>query len=550
MNFLLAAAAFVLQLASLGSAASAPTATTLNGTYQGRYIPEWNQDVFLGLPYAQPPVGQLRYRWPQSLNTSFEGVRDASQYGHSCMQYKTTFNISEDCLNLNVIRPAGNHTDTNLPVLVWIFGGGLYTGATADPQYNLSGIVKVGQDLGQPVIAVSMDYRLGMWGFLQTPALVAEGSANAGLLDQRLALRWVQENIAAFGGDPKRVVVYGESAGAQSIAYHLLSYGGRDDGLFRGAIMESGGPTGCQVQDLPYYTVPVENLTRAVGCWTATNQLACLRDLSQDALYAAYPTQVWNPLIDGDFLQGYPSQLIRDEKYNAIPLLTGTNTDEGSGFSPSGPNTETDLFNDFLWWRSYALSPPTIRKFLELYPNDPCVEPPMYISNCSVFPSKGLEWRRGASIGGDMVMHSGRRKMTELYTSAGQDVYSYRFDTRLWNRDPLLGIAHFDNVAFSFQNITGLLGASPTYDDDLRIARSVGVAYINFVYNLDPNPRTGWNATGKVKAIPLPTWPKYSLDAPTNMVLNKTGPWVEADTWRKEGIAYMNTYDVARELLA
>lgn len=220
-------------------------ATTKNGTYQGRYLQDWDQDAFLGIPYAQPPLGDLRFRWPQSINSSFDGTRDASAYGYSCMQYHSTFNISEDCLTLNVIRPSGNHTKP-LPVLVWIYGGGLYAGSTADPQYNLSGIVRVSQDLGQPVIAVDMNYRLGMWGFLQTPGLVAEGSSNAGLMDQRLALRWIQENIAAFGGDPSRVVVWGESAGAQSIAYHLFSYDGRDDGLYRGAIMESGGPTGME----------------------------------------------------------------------------------------------------------------------------------------------------------------------------------------------------------------------------------------------------------------------------------------------------------------
>lgn len=150
-----------------------------------------------------------------------------------------------------------------------------------------------------------------------------------------------------------------------------------------------------------------------------------------------------------------------------------------------------------------------------------------------------------------MVMHSGRRKMCELFAGvAHQDVFSYRFDTRLWSRDPILGIPHFDNVAFSFQNISGLLGASPEYDDDLRIAKSVAIAYISFVHNLDPNAPSDWNVLKKVDALPLPEWPKYSLEAPVNMVLNVTGPWVEADTWRKEGIAYMNTYDVARELLA
>jgi carboxylesterase type B len=473
------------------------------------------------------------------------------------MQYHTTFNISEDCLNLNVIRPSKANSTAEkdgLPVLVWIFGGGLYTGSTADPQYNLSGVVKVSQDLGQPIIAVSLNYRLNMYGFLQTPALLAEGSSNAGFLDQRMALRWIQDNIASFGGDPKRVVIWGESAGAQSIAYHLFSYSGRKDGLFRAAIMESGGPTGAQVQDLSYYSSPVENLTRTVGCWTSSNQLACLRNLSSAALFAAAPSQVWNPIIDGDFLTGYPSQLIRDGKFNAVPLLIGANTDEGTSFSISSPipNTETDLFNGLMTWRSYALSPPTILKLLELYPNNPCNEPPYEITNCSVFPSKGLQWRRGAAIGGDLVMVSGRRKMCELYSQKGESVFSYRFDTILYGKTALQGVEHFDNTAFSFQNISGLLGPSPQYDADLKLARAIGEGYVRFVYNLDPNPPSSSRGNGSSlgNALTLPHWPRYDVGNPVNMVLNASGPHLEPDTFRKEGIEFLNTFDVAREVLA
>jgi carboxylesterase type B len=473
------------------------------------------------------------------------------------MQYHTTFNISEDCLNLNVIRPSKANSTAEkdgLPVLVWIFGGGLYTGSTTDPQYNLSGVVKVSQDLGQPIIAVSLNYRLNMYGFLQTPALLAEGSSNAGFLDQRMALRWIQDNIASFGGDPKRVVIWGESAGAQSIAYHLFSYSGRNDGLFRAAIMESGGPTGAQVQDLSYYSSPVENLTRTVGCWTSSNQLACLRNLSSAALFAAAPSQVWNPIIDGDFLTEYPSQLIRDGKFNAIPLLIGANTDEGTSFSISSPipNTETDLFNGLMTWRSYALSPPTILKLLELYPNNPCGEPPYEITNCSVFPSKGLQWRRGAAIGGDLVMVSGRRKMCELYSQKGESVFSYRFDTILYGKTALQGVEHFDNTAFSFQNISGLLGPSPQYDADLKLARAIGESYVRFVYNLDPNPSSssGGNGSSLGNALTLPHWPRYDVGNPVNMVLNASGPHLEPDTFRKEGIEFLNTFDVAREVLA
>ncbi|KAK0631140.1 lipase [Bombardia bombarda] len=527
-----------------------PSAKTLNGTYKGRHLPEWDQDVFLGMPYAQPPVKSLRFRWPQSLNDTFDDVRDASSYGYSCMQYKSRFNMSEDCLNLNVIRPAGVAGSRSLPVLVWIYGGGFYAGSAADPQYNLSSIVKVSQEMGQPMIAVSFNYRLNMYGFLQAPQILAEGSSNAGLLDQRLALRWIQENIAAFGGNPQKVVVWGESAGAQSIAYHLFSYDGRDDELYRGAIMESGGPTGAQVQNLAYYTVPVpvENLTRAVGCWSAKDNLSCLRDLDEHQLYSAAPSQVWNPIIDGEFLTGYPSQLIRQQKSNRVPLLIGTNSDEGTSFSISGPDTEQDLFTGFMTWRSYSLSPPTILKLLELYPDDPCHEPPFYISNCTVFPTKGLKWRRGAAIGGDMVMVSGRRKMCELYAHAGIPVFSYRFDSRLWNKDAVSGVQHFDNVAFSFQNITGLLGPSPQYDADLMLARAIGMAYVRFVHNLNPN--TLHLPPAITDTSMLPYWPRYNQSTPMNMVLNASGSFIEEDTFRKDGIAFLNTFEVARELLA
>lgn len=532
--------------------AKGPLATTVNGTYHGAHLPSWNQDAFLGVPFAQPPVKDLRWRWPQSLNESFSEVRDATQQGYSCMQFRGNFNMSEDCLNLNVIRPTGNFREP-LPVLVWIFGGGLYTGSVADPQYNLSGIVKVSQDMGQPIIAVAMNYRLNMYGFMQTPQLLAEGSSNAGLLDQRMALRWVQENIGSFGGDPDRVTVWGESAGAQSIAYQLFSYDGRDDGLYRAAILESGGPTGAQVQNLAYYTSPVENLTRTAGCWTATDQLACLRELSQEELFAAQPSQVWNPLIDGDFLTAYPSQLIPTGNFVKIPLLTGANTDEGINFRPVSPVPETakDLEHAFASWRSYSLSPPTIRRLLELYPDNPCDAPPHAVTNCSRFEStlqRGAQWRRGADIGGDLVMISGRRKMCELYASprgGSQPVYSYRFDQRLWNRKDIEGVQHFDNVAFSFQNISGLLGPSPEFDSHTRLARTVGEAYVRFVYDLDPNHRQ--NASN---SSALPRWPRYDLTHPVNVVLNASRIYLEDDTYRKEGIAFMNSPVVARELLA
>ncbi|KAH6691142.1 Alpha/Beta hydrolase protein [Leptodontidium sp. MPI-SDFR-AT-0119] len=538
---ILCTALFSETVTGLGINSTSPLATVKNGTYFGKYVPEWHQDQFLGIPYAIPPIGPLRFARPKSLDTAFTGTRNATQYGFSCYQYSNpNFTLSEDCLTLNVVRPAGTTRKDKLPVLVWVYGGGLYAGSTADPQYNISGITHVGQQIGKPIITVSLNYRLGVWGFLQTPQLLAEGNSNAGLLDQRLAFRWIKENIAAFGGDANRITIWGESAGAQSIAYHLLSYDGRDDNLFQSAILESGGPTGAQVQPLAYYAAHTENLTRATNCWTSSNQLACLRGLSSDQLWKARVTTVWNPLIDGDFLTAYPSTLMAQGKFIRLPMLNGANSDEGSNFGVSGLDNETAIFNNLLYYRSYAIPPNTARRLLELYPNDPANQPPYYIKNATIFPNKGLQWRRSAAIAGDIVMISGRRKFCELYTAAGQSVYSYRFDTPLWNAAVTDGARHFDNVVFSFQNISGALGPLPKYQNYTNLSHNIGKAYISFVHDHNPNTSRG-NST-------LPHWPKYDLDTPQNMVLNSNQTYVEPDTWRKEGIDFINT--ISREILA
>lgn len=436
------------------------------------------------------------------------------------------------------------YENQTLPVLLWIYGGGLTKGSSTDPQYNMSGIVKTASDSGQPFIGVSINYRLGVWGFLQNPAILNEGSSNAGLLDQRMAMQYVQENIAAFGGDPKRVTIWGESAGAQSIALHLHSFDGRDDGLYSAAILESGGPVGASLNTLPFYLSPFENLTRTVGCWNSKNQLGCLRSLTSEQLFNSNYTVVWNPIVDGTFLTGYPSQLAASGNFVRVPIISGANTDEGVSFSAKGLDNETAILNNLLYWRNYELSPPSIRRLLELYPNDPINEPPYGLGTDEIFPKNGLQWRRDAAIGGDLVMISGRRKTCEQYVKGGvSDVYSYRFDTPLWNASAIqtpVSVYHFVNVVFSFQNISGALGPIPQYQNYKDLSLGIGRAYANFVSTHDPNGRG--NGTG------LPLWPKYDLNSPREIVLNASRSYIEDDTYRKEGIAFINS--ISRELLA
>lgn len=185
-----------------GPSTSMPAATLLNGTYTGVHSTSYNQDFFLGIPFAQPPLGELRFRNPQSLNATWNDTREATAYSTHCIGYgadQIGYAESEDCLYLNVVRPSG-YEDQELPVAFWIHGGGYYNGGAPDRRYNLSFAVENGVRVGKPFIGVSTNYRLGPFGFLFSNEVVGSGQTNIGLRDQRLALHWVQENIEAFGG--------------------------------------------------------------------------------------------------------------------------------------------------------------------------------------------------------------------------------------------------------------------------------------------------------------------------------------------------------------
>lgn len=195
----------------------APTVTLKNGSYNGIHSTSYNQDYFLGMPFAQPPVNDLRLRQPQSLNTTWTGSRNATEYQPECIGYGSDQwvlgnHASEDCLSVNVIRPAGvvsgSSNTTKLPVAVFFNPGGWYEGGNSDPRYNMSFIIQQGVEMGSPFIAVSPNYRLSLWGFMYSQEVVDSGITNLGFLDQRLALHWVQDNIAAFGGDPEKVTIW------------------------------------------------------------------------------------------------------------------------------------------------------------------------------------------------------------------------------------------------------------------------------------------------------------------------------------------------------
>lgn len=174
----------------------------------------------------QPPV---RFSIAQGLNTTWDGIRTAREHPVHCYGYgydQDGFKQSEDCLYLNIVRPAGLDND-GLPVAAWFHGGGLEMGGAADPRYNLSFIVEQSVALGKPVIGVGLNYRLSAFGFLVGKEAMKEGVTNLGFRDQRLALSWINENIASFGGDPQKVTIFGESSGAESVASQIFAYNGQ-----------------------------------------------------------------------------------------------------------------------------------------------------------------------------------------------------------------------------------------------------------------------------------------------------------------------------------
>ncbi|WP_433665304.1 carboxylesterase/lipase family protein [Nocardia sp. CA-128927] len=310
---------------------------TASGSVRGVVTTDKRQ--FSGIPYAAAPVGDLRWKLPMPPQ-AWSQVRDATNIGADCLQPATsgpagTLSGSEDCLYLNVTTPRGP-ADRQRPVLVWIHGGGFQTGSGS--WFDPSKLVAAGD-----MIAVSINYRLGAPGFLAHPGLAQPDGqvGNFGLLDQQAALRWVRDNIAAFGGDPTKVTIAGESAGAMSVCDHLASPA--SEGLFRGAILESGP---CELQaDRTTAVTRSEEYANTVGCpgGDATAVAQCLRGLPADRLMTT-PLEYAGPAgsrvpgpVTGQPLLPEPTSGFRAGKAAKVPVLIGTNHDEFTFFAVSGP---------------------------------------------------------------------------------------------------------------------------------------------------------------------------------------------------------------------
>ncbi|KAF8129906.1 Alpha/Beta hydrolase protein [Boletus edulis] len=536
--------------------AGAPVVTLDYGTFQG-FNSAGDTESYLGLPFAQPPVGQLRFNNPVPPQPFLE-VRNATWFGNACPQQltSTTFtdypglisvlqyieeflpttlvNASEDCLYLNVVKPAGVCAGANLPVVVWIYGGAFESGDASG--YNGTQIVSRSMELKTPAIYVSFNYRLNAFGFLGGKEVQTAGLGNFGLYDQRFALQWVQKYIYLFGGNPQQVIISGQSAGAISALLQMVAYDGQSDGLFHGAVMVSGSVLPSFDITFPRAQGIYDFLVAQTNCSIASDTLDCLRQAPYESIYNAvlqtpsiFSYQAgnisWGPLVDGVFLRQSIRESLSQGKYLQVPAILGDVDDEGTLFSLTNLNVTTnDEFMEYLQ-SNFLVGVPQqeIQKVGMVYEEDPTLGSPYGVgTNDTLTP----EYKRIASFQGDFYFQAPRRYALQ-YLSPTQDVWSY-----LWKRNkniPTLGSFHGSDLQV-FYDITGNTDWVGTD------------ALVNFAYTLNPNvPPNGYPFGAAQSLLANIYWPQYHPNNPQLLTFDDPDVLtLTNDTYRAEQCKVLN----------
>jgi para-nitrobenzyl esterase len=498
--------AVVMCVVGLGVAgparADSPIVTTDSGPVQGVGTPTLTK--FLGIPYAAPPVGALRWQPPQPP-TPWMAPVDASAFRSHCAQSTSPFgqvSSSEDCLYLNVYVP--NHkgfardVHKRKPVMVWIHGGAFQVGESDD--YDPTRLVVQGD-----VVVVTINYRLGALGFMAHPALSAESpngvSGNYGILDQQLALHWVQDNIKAFGGNPKKVAIFGESAGGASVHAQIASPGAA--GLFQRAIVESGA----------LFTQPTLSAAESLGSTLATNvgcssqTAACLRAVSVADLLTAQGTDLTSssPNIDGVVLPEPMRDAFAAGHFNKVPVMEGSNHDEFRLFVallieiPNGP-LQPDQYENAI--ATILNVPPSSASLLaQIYP----------LAN---YPSPGVAL---GTLATDAAFSCNARKADDLFAGF-VNTYAYEFNDQ--NAPELFlppvsfpyGAAHASEIQYLF-DVPNQTGAGPLTTDQQQLAGLMVKYWAKFA------------RSGKPRVSKVPKWPAYqTVDVLSQKIMSLVAP--------------------------
>jgi para-nitrobenzyl esterase len=500
------AAAIPLMLAfgcALAAAADGPVVSVTGGRIQGRLLPAPGGAVFQGIPFAEAPVGDLRWREPKPVK-AWTGVRDASAYGAPCAQVSAAWNAkaaalgSEDCLFVNVWNsewPAR----TRKPVMVWIHGGANMGGSALgaggiEPPFDGEALARHG------VVLVTLQYRLGVFGFIAHPELTAESphhaSGNYGLMDQIAALEWIRDNIAKFGGDPSKVTVFGQSAGALNVG--LLMTSPLAKGLFQRAIEQSGtvligGRPTATLTEVEQAGIKLASKLNA----PATGAIRYMRTLSTADVLKASPAYGGGgpgrpePDVDGYVLPKSPAEVFKAGQETPVPLMTGNN---GREFPFQGDDAALKAAIG----KFYG---PLAPRALELYGLAGTPQ-------TGAYPPYGPA---GPQFSTDTFFRCGA-VATAIEHSAKYSTFEYEFTIG----DPATGTPHSGELQYVF----GKRGVKETSDPDPKLSGQVQTYWTNFVKTGNPN---GGN---------LPAWPKYDAVKRGYLELTNAGPVVKSDLRR------------------
>jgi para-nitrobenzyl esterase len=503
-----------------------------NGVIEGLYDTRSGLQIYLGIPFAKPPIGNLRWKAPQPPD-NWPGVRAAKAFGPRPVQAivfgdmnSRSAGISEDCLYLNVWTPAKRNT-FGLPVLVYFYGGGFVAGDGSEPRYDGASMAKKG------IVVVTVNYRLGLFGFFAHPELSKEApykaSGNYGLLDQAFALQWVQKNIAAFGGDPKKVTIAGESAGSISVSAQMASPLSKN--LIAGAIGESGSGIGA----LPAVSLAeAEKTGSGFANKAGYTSIAQMRAASTQELYEVYTESRrfgFPTVIDGYFLPKSMLEIFRAKEQAQVPLLVGWNSAElpGMAFMQGLPYTEENY----------------VTKVKEAYPDN-------HEEAFKVYPhgnTKEIEWS-ATNLASDRFISYSTWKWFDVHRkNSAQPVYRYLYSKLrppLVDKSPAPGLAGGTNRASGSQAepigaphaceieyCMGNLHLVKDYAwtaDDYKVSDVMLTYFANFIKTGNPNGEK------------LPEWPaaKPTDSHPPVMVIDTDSKAVNADDARYLFLDRMN----------
>ncbi|MFP5210935.1 MAG: carboxylesterase/lipase family protein [Acidobacteriota bacterium] len=472
------------------------TVKTAQGKVHGKTINDGKVRAFLGLPYAAPPVGDLRWKPPEPP-APWKGVRDATRYGARCEQGHVFSDMvfqddgpSEDCLFLNVFIPANVKAHSKLPVMFWIHGGGYVGGSASEPRHDGDFLPTKG------VVLVTINYRLGVFGFLATTDLAKEsdGSAgNYGLMDMVAALHWVKDNIANFGGDPANVTIFGESAGSFAVSTLMAAAPAR--GLFAKAVGESGGALnvgGPGTDTLEAREQKDDEWVASLGVSTLSQLRALPAATILDAALKKGAGPFW-PIVDGRLLTEPIAETYAEGKQARVPLLAGWNRDENSSMA-KGMTAEK--------WATFAKDHFGVHaaQFLDLYPGN----------------TDEQAVRSAIDYGSDTFIAFSTWRWVEAQLKTGDaPIYRYHFELAAppSKYHPGWYAFHSDDIEYVF----GTLDTRPGADwrpEDRKLSEQMMSYWTNFAKTGDPN------GTG------LPEWPRY----------DKTGEIIRLDSTITSGL--------------